>query len=569
MRKSILFLASFIFAFALNSAEAAIHKKKNHERTSPVSAIPMNVVHRAATNWSGFYMGLNWGVAKGTSHWSKPTGDAKLRSTDPNFTHPGAELGLLSGLTAGYNYQTGPWVLGIEGDLSFANMNSNAKCSGFVGFTIPGIARGVSWRCGTETNWIGSLAPRFGYAFDHSLLFAKMGLSYAYSDLILSYPYRNEQRDVSKATGREGLTLGVGYEYNLGGNWSAKAEYDYYHFGSKAFSGIDKKGDIYGASSALHMNVVKFGLNYRFSGDQNEAADPAFQMASDISGEFGTRIGWSGGKFSKDLWSSTRTSQFNSRLIWGGQNGVALETFTHLNHTSGFFAQGILGGVGLSTSSMSDEDFPPMMSPYSKTKSQTENGRDLYATVDLGYHFLVSPNGMLGAFIGYNHYEQNLRAYGCHQLMTNNRVCAPVGYTDDNLILGENEHWHSMRLGVRGEYWINDRLKVIGEAAWLPISRLSASDNHWLRANINPQEETGRSSKNYQLESVLSYKMTDKLSVGFGARYWHFEALGGTQFPNRTTKAPLKFESNRTTLFTQLSYSFGDEKAPGVLEQVH
>jgi len=313
------------------------------------------------------------------------------------------------------------------------------------------------------------------------------------------------------------------------------------------------------------MNVFKFGLNYRFGGDNSSSSNSAPQIANDLSGEFGTRVGWSGGKFSKDLWSPTNKSQLNSRLTWEGQDGLALETFARLDHTSGVFAKGLIGGVGISSSKMSDEDFPPVISRYSKTTDTTKNGRDLYATVDLGYNFLSNNNGKLGAFIGYNHYEQNLRSYGCTQVATNNNVCGTVKFTNDNLTLGENERWNSMRLGLNGEYMITDRLKIMGDIAWLPVSNLTAYDNHWLRADINPMKEIGNSNKNYQLEAVLSYKVTEKVSLGVGARHWHFEASGHTQFPGATSTSPMKFKSDRTTIFTQLSYTFGGEKVAGVL----
>ena len=545
--------------FIVEAAEKKkLSSKKHKSSLDTVASSPVP----SGPNWSGFYLGMNWGAAKGTTDWSKPTGFATLASTNPSFARAGDDIGLFAGITAGYNYQTGPWVIGAEADISAANINSNAKCSGSTGFA----GYGMSWRCGSETNWIGSLAPRVGYAFGNSLLFAKVGLAYANSDSKLSYPRRNGQREVSKSSSRYGLALGLGYEHNLGGNWSAKAEYAYYNFGSKAFSGTDRDGVVYGASSAPSMNVFKFGLNYRFGGDSSSSSNPAPQIANDLSGEFGTRVGWSGGKFAKNLWDPTNKSQLNSRLTWEGQDGLALETFAKLDHTSGVFAKGLIGGVGISSSKMSNEDFPPGISPYSKTTDTTKNGRDLYATVDLGYNFLSNNNGKLGAFIGYNHYEQNLRAYGCTQVATNAGCRTnPLPYASDNLTGGENERWNSMRLGLSGEYMITDRLKIMGDAAWLPVSNLTAYDNHWLRANINPLKEVGNSSKNYQLEAVLSYKVTEKVSLGVGARHWHFEASGHTQFPGVTSTSPMKFKSDRTTIFTQLSYTFGGEKVAGVL----
>jgi len=62
---------------------------------------------------------------------------------------------------------------------------------------------------------------------------------------------------------RSGWLLGYGTEFDLGKNWSAKAEYDYIDFGSRtalATDGVTTLRD----SGALSQ--VKVGVNYRFSG---------------------------------------------------------------------------------------------------------------------------------------------------------------------------------------------------------------------------------------------------------------------------------------------------------------
>src|SRR5438876_616920 len=53
-----------------------------------------------AFSWAGPYLGGNLGY-----NWG---------SVDNNPTKP---AGLLGGVQGGYNWQTGPWVFGVEGDL--------------------------------------------------------------------------------------------------------------------------------------------------------------------------------------------------------------------------------------------------------------------------------------------------------------------------------------------------------------------------------------------------------------------------------------------------------------------
>jgi outer membrane protease len=159
-------------------------------------------------------------------------------------------------------------------------------------------------------------------------------------------------------------------------------------------------------------------------------------------------------------------------------------------------------------------------------------------------------------FVGYNYYQQNLVGLGCKQAATNTAICGVTSYTEDNHVLGYRERWNSLRVGLSGEIPINDLIKVSGDVAWLPISNLTATDNHWLRPDINPMKESGSSRKNYQAEVVASYKVTDHINLGVGVRYWNFQTNGTTQFPTAPATSPIVIKSGRTTIFSQVSYSF-------------
>ena len=62
-------------------------------------------------------------------------------------------------------------------------------------------------------------------------------------------------------TSHAGWTIGYGTEFDLGKNWSAKAEYDYIDFGRKSFLAND--GSL--ISDHPTTSQVKIGVNYRFS----------------------------------------------------------------------------------------------------------------------------------------------------------------------------------------------------------------------------------------------------------------------------------------------------------------
>jgi opacity protein-like surface antigen len=85
---------------------------------------------------------------------------------------------------------------------------------------------------------------------------------------------------------------------------------------------------------------------------------------------------------------------------------------------------------------------------------------------------------------------------------------------------------------------------------------LSAFDNHWFRADINPSTETGH-GWGTQLEGILSYAVTDRWSIGLGGRYWFFKTTDAeTQFPGIAPQSPEKFHAERYGVFFQTSYKF-------------
>ena len=517
----------------------------------PTKKSPPPLPALVGVDWSGFYIGANVGLSDGRERWSDPAGVLLINT--PRLPATGATIGQFGGLTIGYNFQFGPWVIGAEGDIDASNAWGSAVCGGTFG------VGGVGWKCLDRDRYFGTGTARVGYAAGRSLYYAKGGAAYDNRESIITAfntPFPDPY--VSSTQGRWGWTLGAGIEYAISANWSAKAEYDFLDFGKRNFSVIDPVFGPTGAATRSYVSLFKFGLNYRLGGGAGPGGGSAPTLANDVAGEFGLRTGFAQSYFRKKLYDPFVTSQLNSQLTWPHQDGLALEGFARLDLSSGIFAKGFIGGVSLDKGNMTDEDFPPGIVPYSDTSSSTKNGREIYGTGDIGYAYGLTPGWKLGGFVGYNHYANLNSAYGCTQIATNSGICAPGQVLSSELTLSENQHWDSMRLGLNIQGNLTDRFKLTLDGAWLPISEFSATDNHWLRPNINPLAEKGHGSQGYQLEGVLSYLLTDNLSVGAGARYWSFSApSGSTQFPGGFPQSPEKFKSTNTMGFLQLSYALG------------
>jgi len=177
--------------------------------------------------WSGFYLGINGGGGWGRSAWDSTGG----------FDISG---GLVGG-TVGYNYQIGQAVVGIEGDVDWADINGTTSTNCPLG-------------CKTSDTWLSTVRGRLGYAADRFMPFVTAGG--AFGDIHASTPTLGGG-SVSNA----GWTVGGGLEFALMGNWTAKAEYLYVDLG-KFNCGVGCGAPVDNVS--FTTSLVRAGLNYRF-----------------------------------------------------------------------------------------------------------------------------------------------------------------------------------------------------------------------------------------------------------------------------------------------------------------
>src|SRR5450830_648084 len=279
--------------------------------------------------------------------------------------------------------------------------------------------------CGHKTDFMGSLTGTLGYATGRSLFYLKGGGAYSRDRVSVSNYDNVPIPPASKSSDRYGWTVGGGVAYAISPRWSVNAEYDHYDFGKQTYvTGTDVNAGSFSVDRA--QEIAKFGLNYRLGDAAGNST--VLPISSNLVGEFGTRVGYSSGRFQYKLYDPFTPSQLNSVLTWHDQAGPAAEVFVHLYHTSGLFLKGTFGGVNIGSNKMYDEDTTETMAPdpYSKTVSSTKNGRDIYGTLDFGYTFLQANNWNLGGFVGYGYYKQRLNAYGCEQIATG-PVCVPTG----------------------------------------------------------------------------------------------------------------------------------------------
>ena len=183
-------------------------------------------------NWTGFYAGAHLGVG-----WSDGDGS-------------GNSSGFLGGGQVGFNYQINQWVLGVEADIAGTTIKDSVNAA----VVSPGLPT-LTGSATASLDWVSTLAPRFGYAFDRWLVYGKFGGAWAHGSGTASVAINGVPvNSISVDQTVSGWVLGVGTEYALRDNWTAKIEYNMMDFGSD------------GPFADSKFHVFKAGLNYRFGG---------------------------------------------------------------------------------------------------------------------------------------------------------------------------------------------------------------------------------------------------------------------------------------------------------------
>jgi outer membrane immunogenic protein len=185
-------------------------------------------------SWTGFYAGINGGYGFGKASVSNSTGSTG------DFNVNGAQFGG----TLGYNMQTGSWVWGLEGDLDYSAIKGSSSS-----FCVLG-------GCTVSNTWMGTARARLGYAgWDRWLPYITGGAAFG--------KVKFEQGGTSDSKTKLGWTAGLGLEYAILANWTAKAEYLYVDLGSSVCpaGSCNPTDDV---TYKFKTNLIRLGLNYRF-----------------------------------------------------------------------------------------------------------------------------------------------------------------------------------------------------------------------------------------------------------------------------------------------------------------
>lgn len=197
-----------------------------------------------AFDWSGPYVGIQggyeWGDEEdGFDDTFGPFADTKAAAEAFDVD------GFIAGGHAGYNWQSGRFVFGVEGEVDYSDLEGEAdfEKSSFG----DGTSEIIEGTLSVDTDWEASLRLRGGYAFDRFLLYVTAGGAFADVNVEVD-------GEVTSTSGQTtfidpfgeswddtfiGWTAGIGGEYAVTDYLLARIEFRYTDFGDEDFDTED------------------------------------------------------------------------------------------------------------------------------------------------------------------------------------------------------------------------------------------------------------------------------------------------------------------------------------------
>ena len=241
-------------------------------------AMPTKASPAPVYQWTGCYVGGNvGGGTSGTNFGSivdpgtyLGIADAATVSADGSGSRN--NLAVPAGGQLGCNWQTGTFVVGLEGDLDYfhsnPNINNNTAATGIS--LANGSPVGITQKL--TTNFLATVRPRFGIAADRNFAYITGGVAFTSVNYAETYSDGNPAPGpgagfASASRSLVGWTAGAGWEYAFADHWTVRAEYLI-----AGFPTTDALGTIVapGGTNTLHgsadltVQLLRAGVNFKF-----------------------------------------------------------------------------------------------------------------------------------------------------------------------------------------------------------------------------------------------------------------------------------------------------------------
>jgi outer membrane immunogenic protein len=256
-------------------------------------------------SWTGFYIGANAGGVWGRTdpsfldndgcgipglcnYFTFGAGQGANMIAVNNASQKFNNNGFTGGLQAGYNWQTGIFVLGGEADFEYFKPKGSAT---YPGVLPPGGLPGEGGSAFVENysasaNWLATFRARVGMTTGHWLFFGTVGPAVAqlnfnasYADTTTSPPLTSGTlvSATSSSAIKAGVAGGGGVEYAIDNHWLVRAEYLFVQVnegyqvtqatvrtGVPTGAGGGGFGSQFTYAPMFRENIVRAALSYKF-----------------------------------------------------------------------------------------------------------------------------------------------------------------------------------------------------------------------------------------------------------------------------------------------------------------
>jgi|WetSurMetagenome_2_1015567.scaffolds.fasta_scaffold331988_1 outer membrane immunogenic protein len=223
-------------------------------------------------NWTGFYVGLNAGVAINDSGYTlTPSGlfsQPAFASANPLRTDSGNfdEAAFTGGGQVGYNYQVGRFVFGVETDLNYNGVDESVSVNRAL--SAPLVGRFIH-TVTQEFDYFGTVRGRVGVTpTGRWLIYGTGGLAYGHvsSKSNVLFTSAGDNYIGSSSDMRVGWTAGAGSEYAVAKNWVVRMEYLYVDLGTYSYSYTNQffPGFNYTTDITTREHVLRAGVSFKF-----------------------------------------------------------------------------------------------------------------------------------------------------------------------------------------------------------------------------------------------------------------------------------------------------------------
>jgi high affinity Mn2+ porin len=275
-------------------------------------------------NWTGLYLGINFGYGFGRSQTDALFNDAGRGTSLFAITSSSRFDGLILGAQTGYNWQAGGWLFGVEADIQATSQHAGPTyvCPGAIcNAAIANVDSPVTVAHDYKLDWFATVRGRLGAAITpDTVIYGTGGVAFAgiwnVGTVFDSTAVVAPLFDINERT-KAGWVAGAGIESHLTGNWTGKIEYLHLDFGSASTATADPLNATpiaLGLTTRVTDDILRLGLNYKIGPNATAASDdksgksgksrkttPAATVWSWTGLYFGGHVGYSRGWVSNTL----------------------------------------------------------------------------------------------------------------------------------------------------------------------------------------------------------------------------------------------------------------------------